>query len=451
MGKDEDYDLASFQRGNLLYLVAPGSGMIKNNQEALHSKPDITGGLVKGFLIANLFTVALIPTGVLALVKVPLFFFVGSFFVLYIVEKRIHLGLENALLFLVFLMLVFFSMLNGALHGFPASEYMLEARSILSIYLLVIISYAAIKINLITFQKILMVVLLGHATWIVAKIIFLVVFFSGGASRQETIHFLELISDNIANVGGPMGIGSAYRIHSSIDSLSPFLFFFLLLYPLRSSPGLKKLVAMLLLVNVIISLSRYDIVALFLLGFLYAFLMRKMLVYLLLSVIAIFSVTALSEIRGIKIYEAIQYRFEGPEGELSTSVKVEQSRYLLRDIFQFPLFGKGLGSYVKDYMRNDSPRYGYEVFWLALWMQLGSLGMLVFLFYISIPIMMAISKLTRRNVIVAANYILFLGSGFTNSTIVGLSAAVMYVLFFSFKTYSESLPSKLAEEPESTP
>jgi hypothetical protein len=179
--------------------------------------------------------------------------------------------------------------------------------------------------------------------------------------------------------------------------------------------------------------------------------MRKMLVYLLLSVIAIFSVTALSEIRGIKIYEAIQYRFEGPEGELSTSVKVEQSRYLLRDIFQFPLFGKGLGSYVKDYMRNDSPRYGYEVFWLALWMQLGSLGMLVFLFYISIPIMMAISKLTRRNVIVAANYILFLGSGFTNSTIVGLSAAVMYVLFFSFKTYSESLPSKLAEEPESTP
>jgi len=383
------------------------------------------------FLCLNIFTIALIPTGAFpsfkALVLISVF---GLMFVA--VASRvvvIRVSWQKLLGALLFPLLIFAAVGMAFFHGIEVDGILLEAKSLVTIYLLVILYYLVVREKLVAYELLLTWVLIGHVLYICMKIFVLFYFFSQG-SKETAVMFLSSISSNIV-VAGKLGIGGAYRVVSAIDLISPFLFFIVLIVDVKVKGLIKKLMLIILFINVIVSLSRYGMVSFFILGFLYCLCMRKMILFLVLSLLTVSAVVIAADFSNINLYGAIEHRFNG-EGKLSTAVKFEQSYYLLREVSEYPFLGKGLGSYVEEYLRSENPKYGYEAFWLALWMQLGSVGMLFFLLYLCIPLFLALKKFHRHNVIMFFTYILFLGGGMTNPTVIGVSASVMYVLMFVF-------------------
>jgi len=381
------------------------------------------------FLCLNVFIIALVPTGGFPSFKALVL--LGSItLVAYAIATRviiIRFSWQKLIVTLLFPVLIFMTIEISFVHRIDSDGILLEARSIFTIYILVIVYYLVIKEKLITYEVFLKYFFLGHVLYICIKVFILFYFFSLG-DKTSAVLFLSGISSNIV-VAGKLGVGGAYRIVSGIDLVSPFLFFIVLISNINMRKSIKILLLSILFINVIITLSRYGMVSFVILFFLYCLCMRKMIVFLLLSLFTVGSIIVAADVSNINLYGAIEHRFNG-EGKLSTAVKVEQSYYLLREIAEFPLLGKGLGSYVEDYLRSSNPKYGYEAFWLALWMQLGTLGMIVFMFYLWLPVFLALKKTNKNNIMVSSTYILFLGGGMTNPTVIGISASIMYVLMF---------------------
>lgn len=64
--------------------------------------------------------------------------------------------------------------------------------------------------------------------------------------------------------------------------------------------------------------------------------------------------------------------YPAPDGE--GNVRADQTKALLKQFFEKPLFGWGYGSYVPDYIRSETEPYSYEMFLPSLLMKTGIIG-----------------------------------------------------------------------------
>ena len=67
-------------------------------------------------------------------------------------------------------------------------------------------------------------------------------------------------------------------------------------------------------------------------------------------------------------------RFSGKQVEFSDNTRKEQKSYLVVGIDSHPLFGNGLGSYIKKYIRSNTLPYSYELEYLSFIYQFGIIG-----------------------------------------------------------------------------
>jgi hypothetical protein len=87
------------------------------------------------------------------------------------------------------------------------------------------------------------------------------------------------------------------------------------------------------------------------------------------------------------IYDSLVFRLFSQETINSDGVRDVQQEVLLSNANENPIFGKGLGYYDKQLIRNSNAKYSYELEYMAFLMQLGIVGfslivlLLIFTFY----------------------------------------------------------------------
>lgn len=224
------------------------------------------------------------------------------------------------------------------------------------------------------------------------------------------------------------------RLQTSIDIATPFLLFFFLK---RKQIGmhLNKYFCLYYLlistISIFLSFSRFLMFVGLLSIVLHGLTLR------LEKIVRIIPIMLFSLIVGIAIigventYTIIEKRFYSKENTGSDLDRVEQIDDLITEHMQFPLFGKGLGSFAENNIRDEDVKHSYEVQWVAFLMQFGLIGISIMLVGIVGLTIKILSRPLNRNKI--ALFILFLAwlfAGFTNPFLVSLTSGILFTLFY---------------------
>lgn len=119
----------------------------------------------------------------------------------------------------------------------------------------------------------------------------------------------------------------------------------------------------------------------------------------------------------------------------SLDIKMVQSQKLLSEFYKTPIFGKGSGSYVPDYVRDERQKYQYENQIIASLMQFGVIG---FTFLLALPFAIFLRLLSINvlsSYVISGVFLLFISSGFSNPNLTIISSCFIYSLFYSYKHY----------------
>jgi len=227
---------------------------------------------------------------------------------------------------------------------------------------------------------------------------------------------------------------SLARFQTSIDIVTPFLLFFFLQSKdlgIKWSKLFQIIYPIVTLGAVFLSFSRFLIFVTILSFMLHAFTlkMNKLLVIIPIAIAAI--IYSFSLIGFENVYKVIEKRFFSSDSFFSDQTRTYQINYLTKEFLEYPIFGKGLGGYVKDEVRDPILPYSYEVQWAATLMQFGMAGLLLILFPLYlIGKSLLDSPLNKHKVAFFILFLSWLASGFTNPFLLSLASGIIYSLFY---------------------
>ncbi|EOK5695751.1 O-antigen ligase family protein [Vibrio parahaemolyticus] len=119
----------------------------------------------------------------------------------------------------------------------------------------------------------------------------------------------------------------------------------------------------------------------------------------------------------------------------SLDIKMIQSQKLLTEFYKTPILGKGSGSYVPGYVRDERQKYQYENQIISSLMQFGIIG-LTFLLILPFGIFFRLlSTNLLSSYVLSGVFLLFILSGFSNPNLTIISSCFIYSLFYSYKHY----------------
>ncbi|MBW4028359.1 MAG: hypothetical protein HIU93_13310 [Acidobacteria bacterium] len=120
-------------------------------------------------------------------------------------------------------------------------------------------------------------------------------------------------------------------------------------------------------------------------------------------------------------------RFAGEGSSASDETRTEQIAQMDRVILSNPFFGTGIGSHVPNYKRSDSFPFFYEVQWYAMTMQMGAIGISLFVALLGLIIFSQIDG--RRNMFYSSCiFMLWFIAGFTNPYITSLGSGFGFAI-----------------------
>jgi len=162
------------------------------------------------------------------------------------------------------------------------------------------------------------------------------------------------------------------------------------------------------------------------------------------SVISVLTIGAAASNQAI--VDAVENRFFSSAVERSDSIRENQQFALVASITEAPLLGKGLATYVPWLVRSKNSPYSYELQILATAMQFGLIGVIP----IALLIISLLSVIRSQDVLVRTSiymiYLFWVMTGLTNPSLIGRSAAMVFVVFICLARLSprlEILPNSL--------
>lgn len=230
------------------------------------------------------------------------------------------------------------------------------------------------------------------------------------------------------------------RVATSNDLMLPFGLIILIFNRVFQSRILQAGVILLFLITSILTFTRFIWIAC-IMPFLFFFAMTTMgRKFQIASVgILLFPVFLhLSSLLGIGDIEVgvLSEIFVRAFDSTSLGVKEIQAARLYEMFSEAPIFGYGVGSYDKGYIRSGDLPFIYETQWISFLVQGGVVGVAVTLFYLLYPVMKILLKsngvISKECLAFLGVYVLFLLSGFTNPNISALSAAMIYFLAYLY-------------------
>ncbi len=232
-----------------------------------------------------------------------------------------------------------------------------------------------------------------------------------------------------------MGIlGDFSRLQTSVDILTPFLFYFVLqseYFNLTFPKGFKALYSLVAWMSIALSFSRFLLGVGVISYLLYLVTLRGTKLFKAFLIGATIVIIAIGIVGWENTEILIEKRFFSNETSASDLIRMEQLEDVVTEFEQHPFLGKGLGSYAEGNVRDGELRYSYEVQWAAFLMQFGSIG----LFILCIPLAIIFWKLLVPPVSLLRFtflilFFIWLLSGLTNPFLISLTSGIVYTLFY---------------------
>lgn len=372
--------------------------------------------MYKKFLSFNftcwLFALVAIPVGSLENFKLSILILLTITFIAALPRLKIPIG--NLMGIIFFLLILLLQSLNTLFGNFDDSFVFIEARSILLILITITYYKVLSKNQLITYGGTVHTFIYGVLGFVFFKIILTYAIFINPAVI-ESLDLLDFYP--IGNLGHP----GLLRFAFINDFFIPFAYY--LTVKSEFTKLTKNILAIIFLVMGIMSMTRYIWVILSII----IALIHKWSLIICTLILLIISSILFNEYTEFKIIDSINHR-AFIEGADSVSEKTTQSSILLDEASNYLVFGKGLGSYVEGYIRNERIKYGYEVFYILLLLQFGLPFLLIVFLYIYWKLMV---QLRSRSFKIKNEafwlYTLILGSGFFNPTIMSSGTVVVFI------------------------
>lgn len=311
----------------------------------------------------------------------------------------------------------------------------------------IVISVYLVSEDLISFSTFLKTVIYTNCLYSTLKVTLVLLHIVGVISIWSIVETLGIRFMS-------MGIlGALPRMQTSIDIATPFILFFFLQrkqFGISMNKGFCFYYVLISFAALFLSFSRFLIfvgVLSFLLHAMTLGLSRLMrwVLYFVASCVILVAI-----IGSDNAYTIIEKRLFSKENRASDKDRVHQIEDLWGEHQEFPLLGKGLGSYVPNNIRDKDILHSYEVQWMAFLMQFGIVGIFFILIGIGVISLKILSRPWTRSKI--ALFILFLAwlfSGFTNPFLVSLTSGILYTLFLLMGNMMSEQPYMVDNEKRS--
>ena len=386
--------------------------------------------VLKSFFVNFLFAVCIVlPSGVLFGVNVKVAFVLITFSILLITGsnddvRNFIIGTTVVLLYLI--LYAIYSLLVNVNNEFVFSHM----KDLFTFSLFVFGSVYLLKPEIDTFK-----VIVYSACFIsITKIIITVYSNMSGLPVSIIVKYIELFFNvKIMTIDV---VGSVFsRISFTADViLAPILL--VLTKNIMVNPKAKTvLVYFLLVLSVFISMSRF---------YWFYFLVCFLIVYLsngnvkmTISLIALLFLFTLAFVFfDDSFYLMIESRFSEHNNDYSDGIRSEQFNYIFTSILSNPMFGSGIGFYLKDYIRSESLSYSYEIQLLAFVMQFGIVG---FILYFSFVFYYLVVKNKERQSqhkrIVIFLLMMWIASGFLNPVMFSSIGGITFLIIYNIPTW----------------
>lgn len=297
----------------------------------------------------------------------------------------------------------------------PDGGAMVLLSSLVSMLAVIFLGIITVKNKIIKIQAVYSYIIFGLFFYAIAKIFL------------TWLVFMSLLSlDSVKSIFPDMGslgevaIKGWYRLASANDFIFPFVYFFID----KTSLKYKKLIKSVFIVAMFMSFTRSIWLCFLILCFFSSIKSINQIVRFFIGVlIFVLFLFFLESVSGADFIESINNRFFY-EGVSSINEKNTQAFILFDEISKYPVFGKGLGTYVEDYIRNDRLKYGYEVAWFIYAVHFGLPVTFALLANVVLPVLLYGGG--RKFI----SFVLFLTIGFTNPIVIGSLPAILYLIYY---------------------
>jgi len=281
--------------------------------------------------------------------------------------------------------------------------------------------------HLLSYENFLKTIVYANFCYSLIKIIVVFLFLAGFIDLE---FFLEKIGVRFMS----MAIyGDITRLQTSVDILTPFILYFVLqsrYLHVHFNPKFKYGYTLVSLLAILLSFSRFLLIAALLSLFLGWCLTDIWSKFKWFVIVMIVMIAGTSWIGYDKISTIVELRFFSRSSYESDSTRTRQIDALVSEFHQYPLLGKGVGSYSEKMIRDKTILHSYEVQWVAFLMQFGLIGLsillvpliLICLEFITLPF----SWFKTSSLLI---FLTWLAAGFFNPFLISLSSGIMYALF----------------------
>jgi hypothetical protein len=344
-------------------------------------------------------------------------------------QQKTSLGSLNILLvFLLALAFLTLWSLVSLINGATALESLLDQFKVFLVTLCAtLFSYYLVSEKLLSFATFVKTILYANFAYSSLKVALVLMHLVG---LLDLFDLMEATGMRFMSMD--MGTGMI-RMQTSIDILTPFLIFYVLKAQTLGIALNARFRSAYLLISafaIFLSFSRVlmaeGLASLLLFWFTLkpAQMVRSMLFF---SVIACALVAAIGP---STIATMAGQRFLSDVNQGSDDTRVEQIEALVKEHQSYPFFGKGLGGYSSDLVRDEKLRHSYEVQWIAFLMQFGLLGLVMIGSALgSIGWLYLQKRPSRLQLAFLALFCCWILAGFTNPYLISLTSGLVYALF----------------------
>lgn len=239
------------------------------------------------------------------------------------------------------------------------------------------------------------------------------------------------------------------RLQTSVDIITPYLILFVLnseRLGIRFPKGFRYIYVAVSLLSILLSFSRYLIVVSWIALFLYWITIKPIKQFFGAIIACFIVIMGVGALGPENVYKVIEKRLFSVDNYYSDQTRVEQVNAMTDEIACYPAFGKGLGGYAPECVRDYHLLHSYEVQWVAFTMQLGFVGVSLIVFaFLVLAWRYFLPPYYLPKTTFAAMYVLWLLSGFTNPFLISLTSGIVYALF-ALAAIQLSDPKKAWEE-----
>lgn len=343
--------------------------------------------------------------------------------------RQMNISQANTLVFLgVFSSFLFVWLIINLLYGITPPESGVDQFKLFWLTLTVVgLSVYYYEEGILSFSALLKTIVYANCLYSCAKILLVLLHVLGMANMLTIMHKLGVRYMTMAI------LGNIQRIQTSVDIVTPFLLFFFLhakKLGIEWRWWFKPFYIITALGAIFLSFSRF-LMAVALLGIVLdsftgrlSAAIRTVTICILLCGVGVWVVGYESA------YKIVERRLFSNDNYQSDRTRDDQVKVLLEEHEQFALFGKGLGGYSRELIRDPVIMHSYEVQWVAFLMQFGLFGLTILLIPAAL-IAVAILNLpiTRQKCAVFVMFLWWLSSGLTNPFLISLASGIMYSLF----------------------